>query len=146
MRWVFSHYGPFAPELAVTLDAMNGVQVTTRGRDHATSYQAAPEAPDGEDWLTSTRRSVDRVIERFAPLALNELLDHVYFHTGPMVGAERGEPLDLERARDHAEPRRRPPLAPPGTPDDVQERLARWREQTGRRLAPTRLTLDGSGP
>lgn len=143
LHWVFSHYGPFALELAETLDAMDGVQVTTRGRDHGTSYQAAPEAPDGENWLTSTRRGVDRVIERFAPLALAELLDHVYFRTGPMIGARRGEQLDLQRARDHAEPRRRPPLGPAAEPGDVQERLARWRADTGRRLAPVPLEPPG---
>lgn len=143
LKWVFFHYGPYALELPETLNAMEGSEVITRKWNKATLYEAAPGAPDGNDWLMPTQRTVDRVIDRFAAMDLNELLDHVYFHTGPMIRAKRGEPLDLTRVRDYPEPRRQPPLAPAAKPEDVQERLARWREGTSRRLAPVRLDPPG---
>lgn len=139
LRWVFFHYGPYAFELEDTLDAMDGSEViTSRWRD-SVLYRAAPDAPDGEDWLTGTRRTVDQVIDRFAALELNELLNHVYFHTGPMLGAQRGQELDMQRARGHTAPRRQPPLSPPPKPHDLHGRLARWRERNAQRLTPVSL-------
>lgn len=143
LRWVFFHYGPYALELPETLNAMEGTEIVTKQWKNSTLYRAAPYAPDGEDWVSSTRRTVDRVIERFAPMNLNDLLDHVYFHTGPMIDAKRGEPLDLSLARAYSEPRGQAPLAPATMPDDIQERLARWRDGTRQRLAPLQLEPPG---
>jgi uncharacterized phage-associated protein len=143
LHWVFFHYGPYALELPETLNAMEGTEVITQQWKNATLYRAAPDAPDGEDWVSSTRRTVDRVIERFAPMGLNDLLDHVYFHTGPMIDAKRGEPLDLALAQKYSEPRRQAPLPPAAMPQDVEKRLARWRADTQHRLAPVQLEPPG---
>ena len=143
LHWVFFHYGPYAIELLETVDEIAGTRKIGRTWNQAALHEAAADASDGEDWLSSTRRTVDRVIDRFAPLALNELLDHIYFRTAPMIGATRGDPLDLARARDQVEPRRRTPLAPAAAPDDLPARLAGWRAQTSRRLAPVRLDPPG---
>jgi hypothetical protein len=143
LQWVFFHYGPYALELPETLEAMEGTQVVTRRWGDSLLYQAAPGAPDGDDWPRSTRSMVDRVVQRFAPMEVNELLDHVYFHTGPMVGAVRGQPLDLSRARDYQEPHRQRALEAPDKPANLEQRLAEWRERNGRLLA--RLTLDPPG-
>ncbi len=143
LHWVFFHYGPYALELLETVDETAGTRRIGRTWSQSALSEAAADAPDGEDWLSSTRRTVDRVIDRFAPMELNELLDHVYFQTAPMIGAKRGDPLDLARARDHVEPRRRTPLAPAAAPDDVPARLASWRAQTRRRLVPVRLDPAG---
>jgi hypothetical protein len=87
--------------------------------------------------------SFDNVINRFAPLDLNELLDYVYFRIGPMVGAQRGQNLDMSLARGDTAPRHPAPMRPPARPDDVEQRLAQWRAKTAQRLAPVVLELPG---
>jgi hypothetical protein len=143
LEWVFFHYGPYAFELIETLDAMEGAELVADRFYDSILYRAAPGAPDAEDWNAATKSTVDRVIDRFAPLELNTLLDYVYFHTGPMADAERGMPLDLSRARQDPLERRHAPLKPPRRPAGVDERLGRWRAQHARRLAP--VTLDPPG-
>jgi hypothetical protein len=143
LDWVFYHYGPYAFELIDTLEEMEGSDLTAERWNDSVLYRGAPEAPDGEDWTPAVRSMVDAVIDRYAPLDLHELLDYVYFRTGPMMDAERGQHLDLHLARD--DPPRRPPapLPPAARPDDVDERLALWRAKNAKRLAP--LVLDPPG-
>ena len=144
LQWVFFHYGPYAFELIDELEAMEGgSQLVAQKWKDSVMYRAAPDAPDGDDWPAPTKAIVDKVITRFAPMDLHELLDHVYFHTGPMIAATRGEPLDLRRARDDAPDRPRRPIAPPPAPADVKERLARWRKQHTERLVPVQLDPPG---
>ena len=131
VRWVFADFGPHSDELDGVLEQLE------RG---TALYRALQEdAPDGEDWVSGTRRTVDSVVERFAALPPNVLLDHVYFHTGPMAGVRRGAALDLDRARDDAGPRRALALRPPAPPEEVGARLRAWRASTARRLSPLRL-------
>jgi hypothetical protein len=145
LRWVFFHYGPYAFELIDELEAMEGSELIARSWHDSVLYQAAPGAPDAEEWPAPTRMTVDRVIDRFAPLELNELLDYVYFHTGPMVDAVRGKPLDLSLARSDPSPGARPrPLTPPEAPGDVVTRLHEWRAALARRLAPVHLDPPGA--
>jgi len=126
--WVFLDFGPHSDALAETVADLER---------RTALYRAVPEdAPDGEDWISGTRRTVDTVLERFAALTLNALLDHVYFHTGPMAGARRGERLDMDRARGDAGPRRPLALRAPRRPAGVDDRIATWRAATRRRLAP----------
>lgn len=143
LDWVFFHYGPYAYELIDTLEAMEGTELTVSQWHDSVLYRAAPSAPDADGWNAGTRRTVDRVIDRFAPLDLNELLDYVYFHTGPMADAERGQPLDLSRARgDQPEPRQIA-LRPPGRPTNIERRLEQWRARNARRLV--RAVFDPPG-
>lgn len=145
LRWVFFHYGPYAYELIDELEQMEGAEIHAETWHDSVLYRGAPGAPNGESWPETTRMTVDRVVDRFAPLELNALLDYVYFHTGPMVEAVRGEPLDLALARTDPEPsRRRAPLTAPEAPADVVDRLATWRAGTARRLAPVELDPPGS--
>jgi Protein of unknown function (DUF4065) len=143
LRWRFFHYGPYALELPETLDAMEGSEIVTRVWNGATLYVGAPSAPSGDDWPSGTRRLVDGVVRRFGSLDLDELLDHVYFHTGPMVGAQRGDELELERARTWREPPRPRPLLPPPTPPELDSRLSAWRQRSGEWLADVRLEPPG---
>ena len=133
--WVFLDFGPHAAELDETLADLER---------RTALYRAVPEdAPDGEDWIAGTRRTVDGVIERFAALPLNALLDHVYYRTGPMRAAQRrGESLDMGRARDDAGPRRPLALRAPACPGDLDGRLAAWRA----RLARTRAAAPADPP
>lgn len=143
LRWRFFHYGPYALELPETLAQMERRELVTRSYQRATLYASAPGAPDGEDWPPATRRAIDTVVRRYVPMELNELLDHVYFHTAPMVDARRGDWLDLERAAQSSRGVPPAPLAPPTRPADLDERLARWRAGTAKRLAPIRLDPPG---
>jgi hypothetical protein len=136
LRWVFLDRGPDAQEL---------IDVLLDMERRSALYRAAPDdAPDAENWIGATRRTVDSVVERHAALAPNALLDHVYFDTGPMAGAERGQALDMRRARDDAAPRRSPALRPPPPPGDLDQRMARRRARTARRLAAALLDPPGA--
>jgi Protein of unknown function (DUF4065) len=142
-RWVFFHYGPYAFELMDTLEAMEGSELVVQKWHDSRLFRAAPGAPDGADWNAGTKSLVDRIVTDFAGLEQNELLDWVYFHTGPMQNAVRGQPLDMSRARDYSPPHRRPPLAAPTPPADIAERLARWRGDHAARLIPVSLDPPG---
>jgi hypothetical protein len=143
LTWVFYHYGPYAFELIDVLEAMEGGELAADQWQDSVLYRAAYDAPEGDEWPAGTKATVDSVMKHFAPLELNELLDHVYFQTGPMVDARRGDELDLSLARDFPPRFREPPLEPPTQPADIEERLRRWRESTARRFRP--LTLDPPG-
>ena len=135
LRWIFFHYGPYALELPETLDPMEGREIIVTPYKGANLYRAAPGATDGDDWPPATRRIVDGVIRHYAGLELNELLDHVYFHTAPMLGAVRGEPLDMARARTDPPPRAHAPLSPPSFSEEDRERLrAGLKRQRGERV------------
>lgn len=143
LNWIFFHYGPYALELPETLTKMEGTELITQRYGDSTLYRAAPDAPSGDDWISPIQRSVNRVTDRFAPMELNELLDHVYFQTAPMIGAVRGETLDLRRELEDPLPRRHPPLMPAPRPAAAQERLEKWQESRRSRLMPTDLTPSG---
>lgn len=142
-HWVFFHYGPYAFDLIDTLDAMEGEELTVDQWHDSVLYRAAPDASDASDWPVGTKSMVDHVVDEFGGLELNELLDFVYFHTGPMIDARRGQPLEMSRARDYTPPRRLPPLAPAPPPPDVADRLARWRRDHAQRLARARFEPPG---
>jgi hypothetical protein len=143
-RWVFFHYGPYAFELVDTLDEMAGSELVVETWNRSTLYRAAPGATDGDDWNVGTKSLVDHVVTDFAGLELNDLLDWVYFHTGPMQKAVRGQPLDMSLARGYTPPRRHPPLKPPIPPASLTERLAEWRRDHSARLIPVELDPPGA--
>jgi hypothetical protein len=145
LEWVFYHYGPYAFELINTLDEMeSGPGLVASPYYDSILYRAAPGAPDGENWNAATKNLVDNVIDEYASRGLNELLDYVYFQTGPMVGAQRGQRLDLSRAQEGSRRRLKvSPLRAPSRPPDIDERLARWRARNARSLS--RIVLDPPG-
>lgn len=134
--WVFFHYGPWAYELIDELEAMEGTVLAVRPWHESVLYMGASDAPDGEEWPATTKAMADRVIEKYAPLETNELLDYVYFHTGPMIDAKRGEQLNMRAARNDPLERRQPPLAAPRPSQDLHDRLREWRTATRRKLSP----------
>jgi hypothetical protein len=118
---------------------MEGTILTARPWHESVFYWGARDAPDGEEWPAPTKAAVDRVIDRFAPLELNELLDIVYFHTGPVRNARRGERLDLLAARDDQPERTRRPLRPPPRPANGRRR--RQRDSWSLQVPPRRMSL-----
>jgi hypothetical protein len=144
LEWLFFHYGPYALELIDTLEQMEGAELAAQPWHDSVLYRGAPGAPDGEDWVPHIRSTVDNVIRRFAPLDLHELLDYVYFRTGPMADAQRGQHLNLCLARDDPPQRANAPLRPPARPSDVDERLAQWRSRNARQLPQIELDPPGA--
>lgn len=142
--WVFFHYGPYALELIDVLEQMEGSELSAQAWHDSVLYRGAPGAPDGDDWIPHVRSTVDDVVRRFAPLDLNELLDYVYFRTGPMAVAQRGQRLDLGLARRDPPQRAPVPLRAAERPSDLDERLAQWRTRTARRLPPIVLEPPGA--
>lgn len=138
-EWVFFHYGPYAFELIDTLKDMEGYELIVEQWHDSRLFRAAPDAPDGNEWTVGTKALVDHVVADFAGLELNGLLDWVYFHTGPMQTAVRGQPLDMSLARDYSAPRRHPPLTAPTPSIDLAQRLPQWREDHAARLIPVDL-------
>lgn len=141
LRWRFLHYGPYAPALGPVLEELESREAIYGGSfGEATLYQGAKDVPDGDDWPASICMSVNRVVDDWAGAELNKLLDHVYFHTTPMQGVQRGEELDfslVERERPHSK------LEPPAVSDDLRRGLERWRRQRRRLIdVPTLLIAD----
>jgi hypothetical protein len=143
LDWVFFHYGPYAFELLDTLKAMEG-ELGADTWHGSVLYRGAPGASEGDDWPAGTKSTVDSVLDRFAPLELHELLDYVYFRTGPMIDARRNQPLDMSRARDDPARRQHAALRAPARPEDVEQRLAAWRVRTAKRLSPVTLEPPGA--
>lgn len=137
LRWRFFHYGPYALELPETLEPMEGTEVIVKKRGEVALYIAAPGAPDGDDWERPARTLADDVVRRFAPMDLNELLDYVYFRTGPMRDAQRGDELDLSLP---GPPRSKPALKPPAASADLTEKVRAWR--TERAAGPARVPVE----
>jgi hypothetical protein len=144
LEWRFYHFGPYAFALADELERMEGREIVTKGLTGSAAatnvklYIGAPDAPDAVTWPTATKLLVDGVVDHWSGEELNRLLDHVYFSTGPMRGARRGEILDFSKVDPDRIVQSRP-LAPPPRPDDADQRLAQWREGRRRRRSPMRL-------
>jgi hypothetical protein len=132
LRWRFLHYGPYAPELGATLEELEDREAIFGGKlGDAVLYRGARDVPDPDGWPASICMSVDRVVDEWAGAELNKLLDHVYFHTTPMQGAQRGEELDfssVERERAH------PRLDPPMISNSLRQGLEGWRLQRSHRM------------
>jgi hypothetical protein len=141
LEWTFSHNGPHSDEVAETVKSMMDIDLSMPTWKENRLRRGAAEAPDGEAWPAPTKGMVDRVMDRFAGRSVDELLDHVYFHTGPMRDARRGEPLDMELARADATARPAVPLTAPERPEDAGARLDAWRS---RRLAARALDPPGA--
>ncbi len=139
LRWRFLHYGPYAPELGAMLEELEGRGAIFGGSlGGATLYRGARDVPDADNWPASICMSVDRVVDDWAGSELNKLLDHVYFHTTPMQGVQRGEELDfslVERERPH------PKLEAPAVSDDLRRRLEGWRQQRDRQMEMPNLPV-----
>jgi hypothetical protein len=100
-RWKYLHLGPWTGEYDAVVEYLlgRGVLVT----------RASPN-PDNETLLYHTaepvhifrlfpeytdERSLRLVVNAWGPRSTAEILDHVYFHTEPMLTGARGEGLDF---------------------------------------------------
>lgn len=143
IAWTCSDFGPSAPELTQTLADVERVELKPETWGVRVNADRFGEPGRGDDWVSGTKLLVDGVVRDYGGLDLGALLDHVYYATGPMAGAQPGQALDLSRAREDRRARVARALAPAPAPADLGARLERWRTANRERLAP--LTLERPG-
>ena len=108
--WRFHLYGPWAPEYQDVLGGLEKAgKITlrpgTRTDLDTVFVDATDRVPlDKAFPAIKTELRARRIIEAWADRPTGEILDYVYFHTAPMVGAERDTPLNLDAVLDE-EPR-----------------------------------------
>jgi hypothetical protein len=142
--WVFHHYGPWAKEFeglyeqAAQTEAIR-IRPGTRP-DLETEFVDTCERVELGEVIPEVGLELEarQLIDTWADRRLGEMLDHVYFQTEPMEGAERGERLDFGKVEPQV--RSGPTWRP--TPGDrvTAERLRTRIAEVARRLggpAPT---------
>ena len=102
-RWFFHLYGPWAREfedLYASLRSRNAIEISGGTRaDLDTEFVMTSRQVELGDLIAdpTLELAVRHAIDRWADRRTGELLDYVYFHTEPMLDAERGAMLDFSR-------------------------------------------------
>jgi len=142
-EWTFYHYGPYAFAIDTVIDRQVGntidvVSTDSYFGDRMFVYRSKEYPPDTllPDRL---RRYCDELCDRWATEELNQLLSYVYFETPPMIGAIRGQALDLQRVRNVEWPIYYRALPPPELDPEWRERREEWRRRVGETLPETPL-------
>lgn len=104
LEWIFYHYGPYAFSLDHTfsemdLDIPQEDVFTTSGVKAKIFRLEKHVKSDLENSTGADKIIIDRIIKSWGYSDLNSLLSYVYFHTEPMVTAERGESLDFSKIK-----------------------------------------------
>jgi len=102
LDWIFWHYGPWSPVLDKILkqDFHIPPEDERKPGEFIPVHWTPPEfdTPKLKFEKDVTTESVTlSVLEKFADMPYNKLLDYVYFETAPMQGAIKGEPLDFTK-------------------------------------------------
>ena len=144
LEWRFYHYGPYAFEIDNALEELSfdipQEEVSTLSGHNAVVFRAHRElSPRLADYVQLRElRLVNDVIQRWGDTDFNSLLNHVYFHTEPMIDAKRGDFLDfstVQRRRANQSADRVSQLPK----DRLEEYKARFKEAKAKRI---RQTLD----
>jgi len=172
LEWRFCHYGPYAFEIDTALKELDldipQEETLTKAGHRAFIFKPGRDVEAGleEQFASADKLVIDRVVREWSMEDLNKILDYVYFKTGPMVNAKRGEVLDFSTVRrisiadqmtppiglpaekllqlkarfqelKEKQPQRvRRPLSPPPRFDEEYDRALRLREQEERYLIP----------
>ncbi len=101
LEWHFYHYGPYAFEIDDALDEL-ALDIPQETVSTLRGHKVIIFRPDGDlrprlaDYVQLRElRLVNKVIREWGETDLNSLLNHVYFHTEPMINAKRGDLLDF---------------------------------------------------
>jgi hypothetical protein len=138
LEWVFYHYGPYAFGMDAVIERQvgNTIDVATRESyfgDTMFVYRTR-EHPPATLLPDRLRRYCDEVCGRWANEDLNQLLSYIYFETPPMIGAARGEQLNMRRVREVEWPAYYRALPPPDLDPEWRERREEWRRRTNETL------------
>ncbi len=102
LDWVYYHYGPYSFQLRDTL-TKGGLVDDPEDFDSDKSIRrvrADWETEPNEGIPVPVVNCIKIIVRDWGHEDLPKLLDFVYFHTGPMREARRGEPLDMKKALD----------------------------------------------
>jgi hypothetical protein len=104
IEWIFYHYGPYAFSLEQTFSELDldipQEDVFTASGAKAKIFRLEKHiTSDLENSTGADKIIIDRVIKSWGYSDLNPLLSYVYFHTEPMITAERGESLDFSKIK-----------------------------------------------
>jgi hypothetical protein len=101
--WKFHHLGPWARAYDEVLNTLVSrkelVEVPTENYEYDTTLYRTPLAVSQLRALFTTPQesfTVEHVVHKWFEVPTRELLNFVYFHTEPMVNAERGERLRFD--------------------------------------------------
>lgn len=137
-RWIFYHYGPYAPDVERVIDRQLGNTIDleeTRDFFGERMYVYRIREYPPETLLPDRlRRYCDEVCDRWATAELNDLLSYVYFETPPMENAVRGQPLDLTAVRGADWPPYYSALRAPELDPVLTGRRDQWRARFERAL------------
>lgn len=151
--WLFYHFGPYSADLLAVAGKTPGVAfaepVEVEGER---TFKACRIAQFHADPLArfppELRAAVEKVCSRWLALDLETILDHVYFHTEPMLTATRSQPLDFSLIPDPRTAEKREPVRSLGslltaaTRDELARRMRDKKSLQSRRAAVYRLPED----
>ena len=99
LDWILWHYGPWSKSLDTILKIDIGVapEKELEGKRLIPVNWTMPEFDKPNLKLKGVAKEgmVSRVLDRFATMPYNKLLDYVYFETAPMKSAVKGKLLDF---------------------------------------------------
>lgn len=102
LKWICFKYGPYDlsfPRIFQKLDFIDleeTEEATADGRK-IFRYETVEEQDISDLVGYSDKAMIDAIIEKWALENLNALLNHAYFETEPMEGAEKGDILDFSK-------------------------------------------------
>ncbi len=100
-NWKFFHLGPWAREFDPLVDDLVVNDILLEGKsanqEHDTTFYRTAEPRDATRLFArpSDELLLRGVLSTWADAPTSEILDHVYFHTEPMLRGVRNEPLDF---------------------------------------------------
>jgi hypothetical protein len=108
-RWKFHHFGPWAAQYDAVLESLNSagkLSITVLPGDRDTQLIRGNQRDQDVSSVTESdiRAAMRRVLNRWLPRDLPEILDHVYFDTEPMHSVERGVELDFSKVTREVQP------------------------------------------
>ncbi len=141
VEWVFYHYGPYAFEIETARKELQldipEVDVVTQAGHRARVFRPPPglRASLEPDALYSAKGMVDQVLKDWGMSELEPLLDYVYFHTTPMLKAQRGQVLDFSSIKAPVTRARvKSPELPPDRLEYFRSRFDRARQERGQQV------------
>jgi hypothetical protein len=145
LNWVFYYYGPYSPEIDDVLKRLDlyipEEEVITGSQHRAFVYKARWDAEESfmEEASHSERLLVDRVLKMWGMEDLNPILTHVYFHTEPMQGTERGDTLDFSKIKQISVADYEREIAKPNAErlKEIRERLKQVQTERLKRMTKT---------
>jgi len=95
-EWIYYLFGPYVMDFDNILESGPFEHEEVETKEDWTATIVVPAREPKEELDLDARIMISTVVSDFGGLLLNDLLDHVYFDTEPMINADRrGEKLDF---------------------------------------------------